>query len=57
MCGSGLLIGAERVIVKVDFMIKILLMLNIPPGFSIQTKQNIRHGGAAWAGWEESIVA
>lgn len=22
MCGSGLLIGAERVIVKVDFMIK-----------------------------------
>lgn len=57
MCSSGLLIGAERVIVKVDFMIKILLMLNIPPGFSIQTKQNIRHSGAAWAGWEESIVA
>lgn len=57
MCSSGLVTGAERVILKVDFMIKNLLMLHIPPGFSVQTKQNIRHGREAWAGWEESIVA
>lgn len=36
---------------------KNLLMLHILPGFSVQAKQNIRHGWEAWAGWEESIVA
>lgn len=39
------------------FYDKNLVMRHIPPGFSVQTKQNIRHGWEAWAGWEESIVA